>query len=236
MMNDFHSRFKEKVSLMNKNGLLDLKTNYAASKSINKLKVSPSLEPPSPSLPQSPNGSQKLPVIEHKTKNKIFTTLPQIISSSKKQARVRNISPIPIKVKESYQDQEAFFSILRKCKTKKTKVTERINMSPLGSYKVNKSFDSIKLSSNKFSPYTFSEYKNIRQEYITLGGLGPSIGTAEWKVLSSRDRRRKEYAKLLETNPVKKSMDIVENSTRRYASQGRKSRIRQQEELNNNFV
>mmetsp|Transcript_7350 Transcript_7350/g.7201 ORF Transcript_7350/g.7201 Transcript_7350/m.7201 type:complete len:182 (+) Transcript_7350:3-548(+) len=181
-MNDFHSRFKEKVSLMNKNGLLDLKTNYAASKSINKLKVSPSLESSTPSLPQSPkspNGSQKFPVIDHKFKNKIFTTLPQIISSSKKQIRIRNISPVPINIKESYQDQEAFFSILRKCKTKKTKVAERTNMSPVGSYKVNKSFDSIKLSSNRFSPYTFSEYKNIRQEYVVLGGLGPSIGTAE---------------------------------------------------------
>ena len=47
----------------------------------------------------------------------------------------------------------------------------------------------------EYKPYTLKEYKEINRVPITLGKLGPNIGTEEWEEKKKKMNRLKEYSK-----------------------------------------
>lgn len=93
-MNDFHSRFKEKVSHMNKNGLLDVKSNFAVTKKNTKEKALPTTESnSSPNLNKSVNYSiRELPKIKN---SNILPNYSQLNGDSSRKLNIRYLSPQP---------------------------------------------------------------------------------------------------------------------------------------------
>jgi hypothetical protein len=72
-------------------------------------------------------------------------------------------------------------------------------------------------SRQPYKPYTLKEYKDLGNEKITFGGLGPNVGTKEWEEKANKMKKVNEYSenlkkhKKLVLKPIKEApIEIIE--------------------------
>jgi hypothetical protein len=105
-------------------------------------------------------------------------------------------------------------------------------------------------SRQPYKPYSLKEYKDLGNEKITFGGLGPNIGTKEWEEKANKMKKVNEYSenlkkhKKLVLKPIKEApLEIIEKikkekvmaSNRTKAAMYGKKINKQKEETKNYF-